>query len=181
MGFEMLLLEWKATAVPSFCTEGQGCMSAPLSPGSPGRRLLQLRQGPAAQGCSRKPAVAERPGAQTAQVRLHCTSQGVIRDTDEPRRHLDFAPRELESEKAISFCSGFSKYLETGISLGKGPALLTCLLQTPLFGSCIWCSSMWHNNDYIFGVKKASTGSDSTKPQSWENHAGFSFGCYKEN
>lgn len=106
-------------------------------------------------------------------------SQGIIRDAGESQRHLDCAPWELKSEKAISFCSRFSKHLEMSISLGKGPDLLTFLLQTPLFGSCIWCSSMWHNNDYIFGVKKASAGSNSTEPQLWENHAGFSFGYYK--
>ena len=106
-------------------------------------------------------------------------SQRIIRDIDESHKHLDRAPQELKSEKAISFCSRFSKYLEGDISLGQGPVLLTFLLQTPsLFGSYIWCSCIWHNNN-TSGVKKASTDSNSTKPQLWENCAGFSFGRYK--
>lgn len=102
-----------------------------------------------------------------------------IRDTDESHRHLDHAPWELKNEKAISFCSRFSKHLEADISLGHGPALLTFLLQTcSLFGSYVWSSCMWHNNN-TSGVKKASTVSNSSKSPLWENRAGFSFGHYQ--
>jgi len=58
-------------------------------------------------------------------------SQRISRDTDKSHRHLDCAPRELKSEKAISFSSRISKYPEADIALGQGPVSLTFPLQTP--------------------------------------------------
>lgn len=118
------------------------------------------------------------PAVQTALVRL-TRHLGIIRDTDESHRHLDRAPWELKSEKAISLCGRFSKHLEADIFLDQGPVSLTSLLQTPsLFGSYIWCSYMWHNNNTFRG-KKASADANSSKPNLWENCVGFSFHHYK--
>lgn len=173
----------KAIPVLRFCTEEKGWVSTLLSLGNPGRCPPAA---PLEESCSHGAAPAN-PPSQKGTRNTNGISNAITRCLGELsgtlmnhiHRHLDRAPWELKSKKATSFCSMVSKDLEADISLGQGPVSLTFLLQTPsLFGSYIWCFRMWHNNNNTSGVKKASTDS-STKPQLWENCAGFSFGRYK--